>query len=98
MKKKEYILTLGDRVYAMLSVNGRKIAEFTLDRVSDMTELIGEMRNCAQRYSGLVQVYVRNMTRGWSFTRPLMLYTDVYQRQLRVSASLPGRVAAVSYR
>lgn len=97
MKKKEYRLAMGDRIYAMLSVNGRKIAEFTLDRVADMTQLIGEMRNYARRYSGLVQVYVRNMTRGWSFNRPLMLYNDVYQRRLRAAASLPGCVAAVRY-
>lgn len=92
MKRRDFTLRYGDKVYAMLCINGRKVAEFVMDTLADMTQLIGELRQSACRYGGLAQLYVRNMTRGWSMRRPLMLYNDIYDR---VATRIPRDKAAV---
>lgn len=71
-------MAYGDKVYARLVLNGIKVVEFVLERVTDMTELIGELRYRTQQYSGLARLYVRNLTRGWSEERPFMLYRALY--------------------
>lgn len=70
-------MVYGDRVFARLTVDGMHVAEYVFDRVSDMTELIGELRSVASHLRGLVKLYVRNISRGWSVERPLMLYGPV---------------------
>lgn len=71
-------MVYGDRIYARLSVRGNKILEFMAESVGSMTELLGELRAQARKLRGLCKLYVRNMTRGWSFERPLMLYPERY--------------------
>lgn len=71
-------MAYGDRIYARLSMRGTKILEFMIEKVADMTELLGELRAHTRKYRGLCKLYVRNMTRGWSMERPLMLYAERY--------------------
>lgn len=71
-------MAYGDRIYARLSRNGEKLTEFMIECVSDMTELLGEVRAAVRKCRGLCRLYVRNMTRGWCLERPLMLYTERY--------------------
>lgn len=78
MNRKECKMAYGDRIYARLSMRGKQIVEFMIEKVSDMTELIGELRAYARKYRGLCKLYVRNMSRGWSIERPLMLYAERY--------------------
>lgn len=78
MKRKEKPIAYGDRIYARLCLNGQKIVEFMIERVGSMTELLGELRVHARKVRGLCRLYVRNMSRGWSEERPLMLYAERY--------------------
>ena len=65
----------GDRLYARLVMGGRTVVEFMISRVSDFSELLGELR---RQTRGLARLYVRNVSRGWSMERPLMLYRDAF--------------------
>lgn len=87
MKTIQRTFAYGDRIYARLVLNGRKVTEFIVERVSDMTELIGELRHRTRRFSGLAQLYVRNMSRGWSIERPFMLYADSYPGSGRTTSA-----------
>ncbi len=65
-----------DRVYARLTMAGRTVAEFTRDRVTNFSALLAMLRALVPGCRGLARLTVRNMTRGWSLERPLMLYPD----------------------
>ncbi len=67
-------IELGDRIFARLTMGGRTVVEFMINRVADMTELLGELRKMTRGARGLCRLYVRNQSRGWSLERPLMLY------------------------
>lgn len=67
----------GDRIFVRLVMGRRTVAEFELSNVNDYTELLGELRYRTQGLDGLAQLYVRNMTRGWSQERPMRLYADM---------------------
>lgn len=66
----------GDRLFARIVMRGRTVVEFVLNQVSDMTELLGELRKKVKGLRGLAQVYVRNYSRGWSMEQPFMLYAS----------------------
>lgn len=68
----------GDRIYARLCLRGKDVLEFMIEKVGSMTELLGELRAHTRELRGLCRLYVRNMSRGWSMERPLMLYPEVY--------------------
>lgn len=77
MNKRKKVV-YGDRIYARLCQNGQEIVKFMMERVSDLTEVIGEIRHYTRKYRGLCRLYIRNVTRGWAIERPLMLYPDSY--------------------
>lgn len=64
----------GDRIFVRLTSGCRTLLELTVSRVNDLTELLGELRKNAKGFRGLATMYIRNMSRGWSMERPLMLY------------------------
>lgn len=82
-KKIEY----GDRIFARLTMGRRTVVEFMINRVADMTELIGELRHLTYGMRGLATVYIRNQSRGWSLERPLMLYSNSASGMLKSAAS-----------
>lgn len=66
----------GDRIFVRLTQGHRVLLEITLTQVNDFTELIGELRHHTRSMRGLCSMYVRNVSRGWSMERPLMLYSS----------------------
>lgn len=78
----------GDKIFARLTMAGRTIVEIMLDRVADMTELIGEMRHATYGLKGLAKLYIRNQSKGWSNERPLMLYSADFGRTAEAVASM----------
>lgn len=84
-------LIMGDRIQARLILDGRIVADFISDRIADMTELLNAIRFRTRELRGLARLYVRNLTRGWSEDRPLMLYTTV-----GATAARRSQVAAVT--
>lgn len=76
----------GDRIFVrVVSVERgwRTLADFCLNNVNDMSEVIGELRRHTRGERGLTRLYVRNATRGWSFEQPFKLYTD--EERIRLS-------------
>lgn len=65
-----------DRIYARLTMAGHVLVEFTRDKISGYSALLSQMRALTPQSRGLARLTVRNMTRGWSEQRPLMLYGD----------------------
>lgn len=76
-------IKFGDRIYVRLEMGRTVAAEFEIREVNDFTELLGELRHYTRGMHGLARLYVRNMTRGWSQERPLMLYADADARERR---------------
>ncbi len=76
MKNIQRIIRSGDRLYASLSVDRDVVASGELTGVTDMTDLIAKVRKGAGRVCGLARLYVKSLTRGWTLTRPLMLYPE----------------------
>ena len=68
-------IEFGDRIFARLTMGGKTVFEFMINRVADMTELLGELRHMTAGLRGLAKLYIRNQSRGWSQERPLMLYS-----------------------
>lgn len=69
----------GDRIFVRLvSVRHgwRTLAEFSMTDVGDFSGIICELRRRTLGQRGLMRLYVRNATRGWSFEQPFMLYAD----------------------
>jgi len=75
-------------------LQGRTIVEFMINKISDLSELFGELRKLTRGVKGLASLYVRNFSRGWSMERPLMLYPSgdgAYRRsQLNAAAAAPA--------
>ena len=74
MNKRGKMISYGDKIFARVTKNGRTIYNFVTDRVSNMTELIGELRLAMRDLQGLVMLHIRNYHQGWGEERPLMLY------------------------
>lgn len=66
----------GDRVYVRLIMSGRTVCEFTTVSANDLSEVLGMLRVQTRGLEGLGNLYVRNISRGWSIDRPLKLYGD----------------------
>lgn len=79
-----------DRVYARLTLAGRVVAELTRDRIDSYTTLLTLLRSMAPACCrGLARLCVRNMTRGWTLERPLMLYAAPSAPQCPSSPAAP---------
>lgn len=81
------ILKSGDQIFVRL-VSARYashvLAEITLNDVNDMSEIYRRLRNHTVGKSGLAQLYLRNITRGWSMQQPFM----IYERPIRIPTSV----------
>lgn len=74
----------GDRMCVrMLFSNGQSSA-FISSEVSDMTELLAQVRRHCHGRRGLMRLFIRNASRGWSFERPMMLYSEDEERTMRL--------------
>ena len=73
MKKQRKSIVYGDRIFARVTRNGKTILNFMTERVSNMTELLSELRKAMDGISGLVMLHIRNYHKGWGEERPLML-------------------------
>ena len=74
--RREKTLTPADRIYATLTLHGRKLLEVTLTGVRNFSALLTMLRARVPRERGLCRLTVRNMTRGWRTERPLRLYPE----------------------
>ena len=64
----------GDRIFARLTMGGKVIMEFMMNRVNSMAELMGEVRQMTNGLRGLARLQVRNQSRGWARTSNVMFY------------------------
>ncbi len=83
----EHSICFGDKLFARLIMGGKTILEFMVNKVNDLSELLGELRRHCRGKRGLAKLYLRNMSRGWSLERPLMLYPD----EMRHTSGMPSR-------
>lgn len=64
----------GDKIFIRLEVPYGKGMNFSTEQVSDMTEVLGVVRERTRGMVGLYKLVIRNATEGWSLERPLRLY------------------------
>lgn len=50
--------------------------EFTTCSVTNMSDIYGELRRRTREIQGLKKLYVRNVSRGWSFVQPFKIYSS----------------------
>ena len=79
--RKENDLTFlpGDRVFVRLErkqEGPEVLAEFTLYSVAGLDDIYKELRSFTRGLRGLCQLYIRNLDRGWSVNRQLMLFSE----------------------
>lgn len=83
MNRNRQIFRYGDQVFARLLVNGKNFMEFMVDKVSDMSDLLKVVRRVTKtKCCGLVKLYVRNLSRGWSMERTLVLDAGIHTDSL----------------
>ncbi|MBD5230612.1 MAG: hypothetical protein K2M14_03375 [Muribaculaceae bacterium] len=69
-----------DTLHARLTLHGRTVAEITRDRFPSVPSIIAALRAMVPHASGLARLAIRNMSRGWTLDRPLMLYVKPTQQ------------------
>lgn len=75
-KSQERIISHTDRMHARLSLRNEIVTEFTRENFSSLSSLLAAVRAKVPHLSGLARLNVRNMSRGWTLERPLMLYSE----------------------
>lgn len=96
MNIKAKSISLGDKIFARVTRNGRTIFNYVTEKVENMSQLINELRFAMKDVQGLVMIHIRNYNQGWGAARPLMLYSErirnVYEPNNEVKSSdEPGR-------
>lgn len=67
-------ITFGDKIFARVTRNGQTIYNFMSEKVSNMADLLNQLRIAMKDITGLVMIHIRNYNQGWGDERPLMLY------------------------
>lgn len=67
-------ISFGDKIFARVTRNGQTIFNFVSEKVSNMTDLLSQLRIAMKDIQGLVMIHIRNFNQGWGEERPLMLY------------------------
>lgn len=80
----------GDRMAVRAVMNGECVADYITDKVSDMTDLTGDLRQRTRKLKGLVTVYIRNLDRGWNKEHRIMLYGERRFAGRRIEAVQPS--------
>lgn len=97
MNRTTHKIKYGDKIFARLTLGHRVIAEFMMNRVSDFSELIAELRHSTQGLRGLATLHVRNQSEGWSEQRPLMLYAGTHHTRPVAQSLFDVQPAARDY-
>ena len=75
-------ITYGDRIRVTFNMAGRQPVIFSCTDMSDMTEVLGEVRRRTSGLTGLGHLWVCNDTEGWKISRPLRLApTSLFSNQ-----------------
>ena len=67
-------ISFGDKIFARVTRNGQTVYNFVSEQVSNMADLISQLRRAMKDVQGLVVIHIRNYHQGWGAERPLMLY------------------------
>ena len=67
------IISYGDRIFARVISNGKIILDFVTENVSNLMELMMELRRNMEGCTGLVRVSIRNYHQGWGEEKWMMM-------------------------
>ena len=84
-------ISFGDKIFARVTRNGQTIYNFVSEKVSNMTDLLSQLRLAMKDIQGLVILHIRNYNQGWGEERPFMLYA----RKIRNYNEFKSSVAPV---
>lgn len=72
-EKGDHSLAFGDRIFARIILRGKTIVELMVSTVKDMKDVYALLREKCKGVKGVARLYVRNMSRGWSDERALII-------------------------
>lgn len=78
----------GDRIFATIIYGGKTIGKTVMDSVSDMSEVIREVKPITSGYRGFARIHIRNASRGQQCERMLSLTPDPFARKSDSVASM----------
>lgn len=71
-KRSKKEIFIGDKIFARLIMGGRLVAEFVINSVGSVKDLLDEMRQKVTDLRGLAMLQIRNQSRGWAEERRIM--------------------------
>ena len=71
-ERRDNTLRKGDRIHATATSSGKMIAEMVMDGVGSISEIMSGLHGASGMKRGLVRIYIRNVSRGWSLERPCL--------------------------
>ena len=82
-------ISFGDKIFARVTRNGQTIFNFVSEKVSNMTDLLSQLRIAMKDIQGLVMIHIRNFNQGWGDERPLMLYAKKTNNFSQLGVQIP---------
>lgn len=64
-------LSVGDNIYAVLTIDGQTVLRFSDNCFSSMRDVISMVFRLAGKFVGMARLLVRNQSEGWNVTMPL---------------------------
>lgn len=74
--RRDFLMSYGDRMFVRATIGVGERMEYETCSVSDMTDLIGDLRVRARGRRGLAVITIRNRDRGWVRESRVMLYPE----------------------
>lgn len=69
----ENIIKPGDEILAMISRNGKVIAQVRESEYASTSQLISALNDMGADNPGLCKLFIRNFTRGWHLSKMLFI-------------------------
>lgn len=71
------IININDSILAMLTRNGKVIAQVQNMGFSSVSEIILALKVIAESKPGLTQLFIRNFSQGWHIDKPMFLSSAI---------------------
>ena len=62
-------ITIGDKIFARVSRNGRTILDFVSENVANMADLVDQLKRAMTTERGIMMIHIRNYNQGWGEER-----------------------------
>ena len=64
-------VSFGDKIYAVLTIDGETVVKFTDNCFGSLRDVISAVFRAAGRFVGVARLLIRNQSEGWNVSMPL---------------------------